>query len=740
MKNYGFIFYIGLFTLLQTSLLTANETLAATDNPLLKYVPAETVFFSGNTQLIRMDDYPFFSFKPSVDIPMSQSERKALGKELSFLYELYLDLAATVVQGNAVIRTHYGLPQNIAVVLYGIGISPVLKITLADEQAFLNVINQAEKKSGFQHQPGNLGSVKYRAYPMGDKHQLIISIQSADAGQKTATIALLSNTVGESQKQLVFGLTQPEQSIKTKVKTIQQENQYLPLLVSFLDFKELVRSLFKVKSKTNSKVKSKTTSKTQPAENPWVELFADQDQFFAQLQASDCETDVMKLAQDMPLFIAGYKKYQVQEQRIIMNLEALLEIKNQNVKTELKRFRGFIPDHVRHGVQDNILAFGLGVNLSQISPFFVYVSKAFRETTFQCQQLKEIQKNIAEFNPLMLAMVTGIVDGVQGISFALQDFRASNTEQTPQGQSSNKKSSYAETAKKFELSALISLSADNPLKVWQMMAAFVPQAAQLTPAEKPQKLKLPELDAIGLEIFIAIKGQHLVLYTGKQAEVVSNNLINEKMITNGFFQETVNYTELTRAMKELRQVIASHLASQQGNQQTLPAEACIYFDETIAVLSRFSGFIDYQNDFVSKGWLNVLNADIEFKPILTTAYQLAGKYQTYSMQDGCQLLKDGLEEVLEDGTGFYQQYSDDGQCFIFETRYRWTHRGAQLDLQYVSEHRRPEGICSNEFEAWTVPEAEYINDSCQLRTEPEGDFACLYQWDGVLNKAVYKRL
>lgn len=720
MKNYGFIFFTGLFAFLQTTMLTANEELTAMENPLLRYVPEETIFFSGNTQLINMDDYLFFSLSQSIDAPLTQSERDALGKELAFLYELYLDLEATILQGNSAIRTHYGLPQNIAAVFYTIGISPVLKLTLENEQAFLDVLNQAEKKSGLQHQQGNLGSLKYRSYPMGDKHQLMVSIQSADAGQKMVTITLLSNTPDEKQKQLVFGLTLPDQSIKTKIKTIQEENQYLPLSVSFLDFKELLRSLFK--------------TKTQVEENPWVELLGDQNRIFANLQASDCEADIMNLVQDMPQLIAGYKKYQVQGQRVIMNFEALLELKNQNVKTELNHFRGFIPDHIRHGAQNNILAFGLGVNLSQLSPFFIYVAKTLRESTFQCRQLKEIQQSAAQVNPLMLAMVTGVVDGVQGISFALQDFRASKQEQASDGQSSDK------NAKTFELSSLISLSAEDPLKVWQMMAAFIPELAVLTPVEKPQKLNLPELDAMDLEIFAAIKGQHLVLYSGAQAEAVSNNLSNEKMVANGFFQETLNHTKLIKAMKELRHVIASPLSSQENKQQNLPAESCIYFDESIALLSRFSGFIDYQNDFVSRGWLNVLHADIELKPILKAGYQLPGKYQTYSMQDGCQLLKDGLEEVLDDGTGFYQQYSADGQCFIFETRYRWTQSGEQLNLQYVSEHSRPEGLCTNEFEAWAVPAAEYVNDICQLRTESEGDFACLYQWDGILNKAVYKRL
>ncbi len=742
MKNYAFYFFLGLLVLFQTPVLAVNG-LFSKENPLLKSVPAETIFFSGNTQLLSMDDYPLFSLNQSFNMPLNQSEKDALGKELFFLYELYLDLEATILQGNSVLQRHYGLPDNIAVVLYTVGISPVLKITLEDEQAFLDVLTQAEKKSGFQHQEGTVASQKYWFYPMGDKHQLIVSIQKTDDEKNLATIALLSNTSSEAQMQLVFGLTQPLQSIETKVKAIQKENQYLPLLVSFLDFKALVRSLFKTGSKTGSKTKSNTN--TPAEENPWIELLGDEKQFFANLQASNCEADIMTLAQEMPQLIAGYKKYELQEQRVIMDFEVLLELKNQNLKSELNRFRGFIPDYVRHGAQDNIVAFGLGLNFSQMSPFFIYMKKAFKESTFQCEQLKTMQKNVAQLNPLMMAMMTGLVDGVQGISFALQDFKAIKPEQTRGGQSSDKTSSYntsldKKTAMTFELSSIISLAAENPLKVWQMLAAFIPEAALITPSEKPQKLNLPALDMTGVELFVAIKGQHLVLYSGEQAKTISHALMDEKIIANGFLQETLNYTQLTQAMKELRQVVASPISPQGASQQTLPAEACIYFDESIAVLSRFSGFIDYQNDFVSNGWLNALSADIELKTKVKTDYQLAGKYETHYVQDGCQLAKGGLEEVLEDGTGFYQQYSDDGQCFIFETRYRWEHTGEQMNLQYVGERSRPEGSCVNGFEIWAVPEPEFVNDVCQLRTDPEGEFACLYQWDGELTKSVYKRI
>lgn len=702
MKNYLPYCFAGLLALLQCSLLSAAE------NPILKSVPADTLFFSGNTQLINLDDFPLINFKPATDAPMTQAEQDALEKEPAFFYALYLDLIATIKKNNhyddnSALRSHYGIAANMGFSFYSVGITPVIKITLSDEQALWKVLDQAEKKSALQHQQESFEGMQLRVYPMTNKYQFVVSMQTIQEGQKLATLSLMSNTIDARQKKLILGLTQPEQSVLSKVNNIQQENQYLPLSVNFLDFQQLIRSLFQVK------------------ENPWVALFGDQDQFFANLSASNCEADINKIAAKMPRIIAGYKNYQVQGQNVAIELQALLELTDQEFKTELHRFRGFIPDYIRHGAKENILSFGLGVNFSQFSPFLFYISKVFRESSFQCEQLKDIQKSIAEFNPMMLALVTGVVDGIQGVAFALQDFTL-NTDK--------------EKNNTIEYSALLTLSADEPLKVWQMLAALSPQNALIIPSDTPRKLNVSELSSSDLELFIALKGKHLVLYSGKKAQLLSETLSKEKLLSNGLFQKSLNYTRLSNAMKDLRSVIMLS----DKKQVAIPAESCVIFDETIAILSQFSGFIDFQSDFVERGWSNTLNADIRINPIIYNTYQLPGKYEIHYIEEGCQLVKDGLEEILADGTGFYQQYSDDEQCFVFETRYRWTQNGEHIKLQYVSERTRPDGVCSNQFEQWKIPEAQYINDVCQLRTETDGNFSCVYNWDGVLNKAVYKKL
>ena len=108
MKNYGLIFFAGLLVLLHSTFLSAKEG-SAIENPLLKSIPADTVFFSGNTQLINIADFPLVTFNPSFEVPLSRNERDALGKELAFFYELFLDFDTTLQKGNLALRAHYGL-------------------------------------------------------------------------------------------------------------------------------------------------------------------------------------------------------------------------------------------------------------------------------------------------------------------------------------------------------------------------------------------------------------------------------------------------------------------------------------------------------------------------------------------------------------------------------------------------------------------------------------------------------
>lgn len=55
MRNFRTLFFTVFIILLQVSFLaTLSAASPAAQNPLLKYVPAETLFFSGNTELVNL--------------------------------------------------------------------------------------------------------------------------------------------------------------------------------------------------------------------------------------------------------------------------------------------------------------------------------------------------------------------------------------------------------------------------------------------------------------------------------------------------------------------------------------------------------------------------------------------------------------------------------------------------------------------------------------------------------------
>ena len=692
----------------------------AIDNPLLSYVPADTMLFSGNTEQVSIYDYPV----PPLDItprePLSNVEKQQLGAGGRFFYELYQDLQQTINASStdtsiSVFKNHYGLSEQLAFVFYTQGISPVIRVRLEQEQKLLAILDKASNLSGLNFQQKQYLQQKYRSYPLDGAMQLIVSISDRTDKRpvKMATLALIPDNLSERDLSLILGITQTVQSLTVtdKLTSITQDNHYLPVLVNFIDFEQVLLSFFE--HKTNSI-------------GGWL---TGRDNHLSVWQTPECKEDLLKLIKEVPRLTAGFTRLNnavpFQEDNISQHSEmnALLKIKNRNVSLELNRFRGFIPDYVKKGSEQNILAFAVGANFSQLAPMFFYVSESFKNTVFKCRPLQKLQDRIAKTNPAMVALMTGVVDGLYGIAFALQKLKL--VQQDPQK---------AAGENNAEVSFLFSITTEYPQQIWRMISGFSSATALITPSKEPQRLNFPELEPYGIELYLAIMGEHLVLYSGQPAQQLAQKLVNKPISANGLIYESINYSALSEAAQHLKQSI-----NKTGKENNTPAESCIYFDETLARLSRMSGTMVYNSDFTERGWHHSLTTDIAVRSPVSKSLLIAGKYHTFYVGDGCRLIKDGVEEILEDGTGFYQKYSEDGQCVIFETRYRWTQSNARLQFQYLSEHSRPQGLCSNEFEPWAVPQEDYMNDSCDLAMEPNGAFACFYHWDGASNKTVYKK-
>lgn len=345
-----------------------------------------------------------------------------------------------------------------------------------------------------------------------------------------ATLALIPDNLSERDLSLILGITQPVQSLTVtdKLAGIAQDNHYLPVSVNFIDFEQVLLSFYE--HKTNSI-------------GAWL---PGRDNHLSAWQTPECKEDLLKLIKEVPRLTAGFTRLNnavpSQEGNISQHSEmnALLEIKNRNVKLELNRFRGFIPDYVKKGSEQNIFAFAVGANFSQLAPMFFYVSESFKNTVFKCRPLLKLQDRMAKTNPAMAALMAGVVDGLHGIAFALQKLKIVQQSQEKDAGENN-----------AEVSFLLSIATEYPQQIWRMISDFSSATALLTPSKEPQRLNFPELEPYGIELYLAIMGEYLVLYSGQSAQ----QLVNEPISANGLIYESINYSALSEAAPHLKQSI-----------------------------------------------------------------------------------------------------------------------------------------------------------------------------------------
>ena len=57
-----------------------------------------------------------------------------------------------------------GLKLSMRQLMYMVGVSPVVKLEVADEAAMWAMFDKAEKDSGYQHKTGTVGAINYRKY------------------------------------------------------------------------------------------------------------------------------------------------------------------------------------------------------------------------------------------------------------------------------------------------------------------------------------------------------------------------------------------------------------------------------------------------------------------------------------------------------------------------------------------------------------------------------------------------
>lgn len=511
---------------------------------VLDYIPADTPLFAAQLDPFPIRDY-IASAPKIIDPNQQQSSHQLSHTEqpaTNFMLSLINSYEAGLTDGDLFIKT-FGLSKDVRAYFYTLGLVPVFKIEIADEQAFWDLLDKAELESGFTHRDGKLKEISYRAYPITDETDPVNAevIVAIDKGLLTITF----NSAYNEQTLLAsaLGLTKAEHSIADsgKINKIIKQHHFQQSSVGFIDHIELIKGLTTQDGNQLAKQLSNLQKKLGGSDS------------LAQLRTEQCASELANVAANWPRTVAGYTQLDITEKESTVALSTVVESKNQVILNALSAVRGFIPKYT-HDFHNSVLAMGLGIDSSQLSNTLSSVWKELQTPRFTCQPLAEIQTQITQSGDAigMAGMAASFANGVQGMSAGILDYSISKN---------------GDQAQLDSLDALITLSAETPEQLFNSVKMFAPQLQNIQLTSNGQPVPLSSILSIPPEMKIdpqiAIKGNHLVIYNGVQGEKVANALTSEALSKNGLFDLSFDFKKMVTPL-----ITATELAGEE-----IPEEA-----------------------------------------------------------------------------------------------------------------------------------------------------------------------
>ena len=497
-------------------------------NPLLDYVPADTPLFSG-----QLTPFPLKAYLQSISGNYQQYPSNALaeldeldspmGKFFVSIYQQYMD----GIKDPALLLKTFGFPDEVKPYIYTLGALPVFKININQGDAFWAVLDKAEKDSGVSHEMRKIGDVDYRAYMLSDdsvaeKVELLFAQKDG-----ILTMTFSTSLTKPDLLEMAFGIKKAPQSLAASgiLDDIIKTHGFKNDSISFINHVEIVKALTSADSNLLSQQLTQLLANENVGEDP-----------LAEIRTPECRAELTAIAANWPRTVAGLTEFSVSEKESHMAASFVIETKNQPILTALQKMRGFIPAHMAD-INSTIFSMGIGLDVNEVAPALTAIWDDLQKPQLTCAPLAQWQSELSQQSPAMLGMFTGMANGVKGMSVSLLDFKLA---------------AYDDDYQLESVDALVSLSADNPAMLFNMVKPFAPMLADVQLADNGDATDLSPIlmlpPELGIKPMLAIKGQHLVVYSGDKGLQLANKLATEKLSTNGMYSLSADYGKMFTPM------------------------------------------------------------------------------------------------------------------------------------------------------------------------------------------------
>ncbi|MGY4879088.1 hypothetical protein ACLUEY_14550 [Vreelandella aquamarina] len=492
---------------------TQQETPQTVSASMLKYIPADSPYFMASREVMpeqeAFDIYQRMQLKGSLESDLD--ELRDMLHEIEdevqrSLMTLFIAMGEELAGAETLNEIHaLGLKANPQVAFYGLGILPVMRMELEDDDAFRETLQRVLTKADITLGTATTNGVEYsiltpegpvKAIMIVDDQQLLVSVVPQNASDE-----LLS---------LVLGKTLPDSSLSDTgaLAELEARHGFTPYVAGQIDSSRLLGEL-----------STPTHSGTQA-------LMAAVDA--EPLDLSTCQADIDRITNRVPGLAIGMREYNLDRMEINLILQT-----DEGIVSDLRAMTAQVPGL---GSSEGIASFGLGLNLPVLLQTVQKYAQQVRQNPFSCDELQALNTawndvTMALSNPVAMM----IAPTLSGVNARINSLAMKNGQ--PMG------------------AGILTLASQNPLSLLSTASAFIPglETLKLEPGGEARKVESMLLPPDSPPLYAAMSDTAIalgagvshpkVLQTELQAPVSERDLLLHGHLSGEFYHSLAGIME-----------------------------------------------------------------------------------------------------------------------------------------------------------------------------------------------------
>ena len=368
-----------------------------------------------------------------------------------------------------------GIGPESDAVIYGVGLLPVMRVTLTDTELFEAAVTRLEERAGAKMSMASVEGHEYR-YAGNDEARVIVAVLDSQL-----VITGAPTELPESLLKSLLGLTLPEENIAQSgtLASVAEKYGLSTYGAGFIDIEQVAATFIDEQTGVNA------------------ELLNLMDYDSSSLSDA-CKAEIRSLAGIAPRIVSGYTEITPEH----FKSTSVFELRS-DIAAAVQSLTAAVPGLGTE--QGGLIALGMSLNMLAAREFYSARLDAIEADPYECELLGELQASVTRGRALLEQPIPPTVYAFRGVLAVIDDIKGMDLrkQQPP-----------------TDINMRLLVATDNPEALVATGAMFSPEIAamDLKPDSKPVKLAVPAVASMIEAAWVAMSGDAIAFSFGNGSE------------------------------------------------------------------------------------------------------------------------------------------------------------------------------------------------------------------------------